>query len=267
MGLYDDVVEIPRRTMILFFVVDTSGSMQGSKIGTVNAAIEEIIPELKDISETNADAQIKVATLAFSRGAKWIQSEPVPVERFRWDYLEAEGVTDLGAACTELNQKLSKNQFMSDATGSFAPAIFLLSDGEPTDNYREQLSLLKENNWFKKAIKVAIAIGDEANKLVLSEFTGSEESVVTVYNSSTLKKWVQFVSVRASKVGSKNSKISNTTAEEDWNNSDNSSTNSLTNNGSLITSKQEEFIKEMQFQVIDSINWDNFDSDNVDDQW
>ncbi len=258
MGLYDDVVEIPRRTMVLFFVVDTSGSMQGSKMGTVNSAIEEIIPELKDISETNADAQIKIATLTFSQGARWIQSEPINAESFKWNYLNAEGVTDLGAACYELNQKLSKNQFMSDTTGSFAPAIFLLSDGEPTDDYKRELEKLKQNNWFKKAIKVAIAIGDEANKSVLADFTGSSESVVTVYNSATLKKWVQFVSVRASKVGSKTAKI-NTTAEEDWDNSENS--------GGLITSKQEEFIKEMQSQVIDSISWDDFDNDNVDDQW
>ena len=69
MGLYDEVVEVPRRTMVLFFVVDTSGSMTGSKIGTVNSAIEEIVPELKEISESNADAQIKVATLAFSTGS------------------------------------------------------------------------------------------------------------------------------------------------------------------------------------------------------
>ncbi len=258
MGLYDDVVEIPRRTMVLFFVVDTSGSMQGAKMGTVNSAIEEIIPELKDISETNADAQIKIATLSFSKGARWIQNEPINAEKFKWDYLVAEGVTDLGAACWELNEKLSKNQFMRDATGSFAPAIFLLSDGEPTDDYKQKLELLKQNSWFKKAIKVAIAIGEEANKSVLAEFTGSEESVVTVYNTATLKKWVQFVSVRASKVGSKNSKITATTAEEDWNNSDTSG---------LITSKQEEFIKEMQFQVVDSINWENFDNDNTDDQW
>ena len=65
MGIYDKVVEIPRRTMVLFFLVDVSGSMFGSKIGTVNVAIEEIVPELKDLSENNADAQIKIATLAF----------------------------------------------------------------------------------------------------------------------------------------------------------------------------------------------------------
>ena len=182
MGLYDEVVEVPRRTMVLFFVVDTSGSMSGAKIGVVNSAIEEIVPELKDISESNADAQIKVATLAFSTGARWIDSAPVAAENFRWNYLDASGVTDLGAACMQLNEKLSRNAFMSDATGSFAPAIFLLSDGEPTDNYKHGLDKLKQNNWFKKAIKVAIAIGEDANKTVLADFTGNVESVITVHS-------------------------------------------------------------------------------------
>ena len=191
MGLYDEVVEVPRRTMVLFFVVDTSGSMGGAKIGTVNSAIEEIVPELKDISESNADAQIKVATLSFSTGARWIDSAPVAAENFRWNYLDANGVTDLGTACLQLNEKLSRNAFMSDATGSFAPAIFLLSDGEPTDNYKHGLEKLKQNNWFKKAIKVAVAIGDDANKTVLADFTGNIESVITVHTPEALKKWIQ----------------------------------------------------------------------------
>ena len=39
MGLLDNE-SIPRRKMTLFFVIDTSGSMVGSKIGSVNDAIE-----------------------------------------------------------------------------------------------------------------------------------------------------------------------------------------------------------------------------------
>ena len=35
MGIYDGAVEVSRRTMTLFFLVDTSGSMEGSKIGTL----------------------------------------------------------------------------------------------------------------------------------------------------------------------------------------------------------------------------------------
>lgn len=124
MGIFDSTVEVPRRTMVLFFLIDTSGSMAGSKIGTVNSAIEEVIPELKDLSENNADAQIKIAALAFSTGARWIEGAPVSSENYRWNYLNASGVTDFGEACRQLNSKLSRTEFMSDATGSFAPAIF-----------------------------------------------------------------------------------------------------------------------------------------------
>lgn len=41
MGLLDNE-SIPRRKMILFFVIDTSGSMIGKKIGSVNDAIENV---------------------------------------------------------------------------------------------------------------------------------------------------------------------------------------------------------------------------------
>ena len=255
MGLYDEVVEVPRRTMVLFFVVDTSGSMNGAKIGTVNSAIEEIVPELKDISEKNADAQIKIATLAFSTGARWVDSAPVAAENFRWNYLDANGVTDLGEACIQLNEKLSRNAFMSDATGSFAPAIFLLSDGEPTDNYKYGLEKLKQNNWYKKAIKVAVAIGEDANKTVLSDFTGNIESVITVHTPEALKKWIQFVSVRASEIGSKRS----STGIAD------SSANSSTDSAPDVFSKQDEFVKEIQAQTADAADWNNLDDDGI--QW
>lgn len=246
MGLYDDVVEVPRRTMVLFFLVDTSGSMSGQKIGTVNSAIEEIVPEVKDISETNADAQIKVATLTFSTGARWVDTQPVSAENFRWNYLDAGGVTDLGEACHQLNEKLSRNEFMSDATGSFAPAIFLLSDGEPTDNYKKGLDKLKQNNWFKKAIKVAIAIGDDANKTVLADFTGNSEAVITVHTPEELKKWIQFVSVRASEIGSKSA---NAGTDE---------------SGTEIVSKQDQFIKEIQAEAADAPEPSDWDDE---DQW
>jgi uncharacterized protein YegL len=136
--------------MTLFFVIDTSGSMAGSKIGAVNAAIEEVIPALKEVSDENADAQIKVAVLEFSSGARWITaSGPLELDQFSWNYMDAGGVTDLGAACKALNEKLSTKGFMREATGSFAPAIFLVSDGEPTDDWRRGLDQLKQNNWFK----------------------------------------------------------------------------------------------------------------------
>jgi uncharacterized protein YegL len=203
-----DKVEIPRRTMVLFFVIDASGSMDGDKMGSVNTAIQEVIPTIRDVSDENADAQIKIAALEFSSGVRWLTpSGPIPVENFSWNFIDAAGPTDFGAACRALNEKLSTKAFMQEATGSFAPAIFLMSDGDPTDDYQSELQALKQNNWFKAAVKVAVAIGGDANKDVLKEFTGTMEAVLEVHNRAMLKKMIKFVSVRVSQVASKSSNV------------------------------------------------------------
>jgi uncharacterized protein YegL len=206
-----DKVEIPRRTMTLFFLVDTSASMDGAKIGTVNAAIEEVIPMLRELSEENADAQIKIAALEFSSGAKWLTpSGPVEPSQFHWTPIHANGLTAMGAAFDELNAKLSTKAFMKEASGSYAPAIFLLSDGAPTDDWERALDALKHNNWFKAGVKAACAISSDPSELdadfdVLTEFTGSREAVLMAANPAALKKMIKFVSVRASQVASKSS--------------------------------------------------------------
>jgi uncharacterized protein YegL len=231
-NIYDEAVEVARRTMVLFFVVDTSGSMEGAKIGTLNSAIEDVIPEIRQISTENADAQIKIAVLEFSEGAKWLTPAPIEVSDYAWNYLNADGITDFGAACKELNAKLSRDAFMSDVAGSFAPAVFLLSDGEPTDDYKHYLGELWQNNWFKKAIKAAVAIGDDANKDVLKEFTGSMESVLTVHSPEALRKMIRFVSVTASQIGSKSSSVGKAGVDE-------------------VASKQAEFVKQVQSAEIE----------------
>jgi len=208
-------VPIPRRTMVLFFVVDTSGSMYGKKMGVLNETIRDVIPIIGDISQDNADAEIKIAVLDFSSGARWIYDRPVSAESFSWQDLNAEGLTDFGEACTQLREKMSRNEFLNEIKGSYAPVIILLSDGAPTDNYQPALTALRENNWFKTAIKVAIAIGEDANKDVLEEFTGNVEAVIEVHNKEALKKIIRFVTVTSSQIGSKSSQIGTASKQEE----------------------------------------------------
>lgn len=214
MPLLDDVVSVPRRTMTLFFVIDTSGSMEGNKIGAVNDAVVNVLPMLDEISQTNPDAEIKVAALEFSSGTQWLYTEPKLASEFVWQDVRAGGLTSLGAACIELNNKLSRSGYMKAASGSFAPAIILLSDGGPTDDFQSGLAKLKENNWFKAAIKVAIAIGDDADKDVLKEFTGTSEAVFTVHNIEALKQIIRVVAVTSSQIGSKSSTAGDVTKQE-----------------------------------------------------
>lgn len=141
MGLIENE-SIPRRKMILFFLIDTSASMTGAKIGSVNDAIENVLPMVGDISDENPDAEINVAALEFSTGTRWLYDTPKDAKEFIWQKVQASGMTSLGEACKELCSKLSRNGgFMPTSTGSgyYAPAIILLSDGVPTDNFEAGL--------------------------------------------------------------------------------------------------------------------------------
>lgn len=200
---------VPRRVMHLIFLVDTSGSMRGAKIASLNTAVREALNDVGEISKNNSDAQIKIAVLEFANDIQWMYPQPQDSETFQWQDLQADGLTSLGAAYNELNDKLSRSHgFMAEPTGSRAPAIILLTDGQPTDEYRHALDKLNCNRWFKSGVKVAIAIGDdETNVDTLAEFTGNKEAVITVHNVDQLKKIIHTVSVTSSMVASQSASV------------------------------------------------------------
>lgn len=199
------VDKLPRKTLTVFFLIDTSGSMAGGKISSLNVAIRDTLPMLEQISSENTDTEIKIAALQFASGCDWMYPRPLPVEDFEWNDLEATGLTSLGAAYQELQKKLSQpSGFMQEANASCAPVMILFSDGVPTDDAKHGLDHLKENNWYKAAIKIAVAIGDDTNKDVLKEFANNNgEAVLTVHNINDLKKMIYLVSVTASQVATK----------------------------------------------------------------
>ena len=55
----------------------------------------------------------------------------------------------MGDAFLELSRKLSRSSFLSSPSLSFAPVIFLLSDGSPNDDWKKGLDTLKQNKWFQ----------------------------------------------------------------------------------------------------------------------
>ncbi|MDR0449661.1 MAG: VWA domain-containing protein [Treponema sp.] len=222
-GIYDNVRGITRRQMVMFFLIDTSGSMEGTKISSVNTAIREVIPELRDIG--GADIDLKIAVLEFSTSLRWQNpAGPVSVDSFTWSNLAAEGVTNMGAAFYELNAKLSRNSFLQAPSASLAPVIILMSDGLPSDEWENSLGALKNNNWYKSAVKVALAIGSDADTDVLAQFTGDPAAVLTVYTPETLRAMIKKVSVTSSQIGSRSQPLQS----------------------GQIVSKQEAFTKEIQ---------------------
>ena len=130
--------------------------------------------------------------------------------------LDANGLTDLGAAFLELNDKLSKNGFMdrgAASSGFYAPVILLLSDGEPTDDYLTALKKLQQNKWYQAALKIAIAIGEDANREVLKKAIRNVELLFTVNDIGSLKKIIRFIAVTSSQIASTSATVSEDSAE------------------------------------------------------
>lgn len=196
-----DTMPPAKKSMVIFFLVDTSQSMEGSKLESLNKVMGEILPELIGVGEAGTD--VKIAVMSFDSGFEWMTPEPVLIEEYQtWQNLTAGGVTDLGAACEELCSKLSRKSFLSAPSLSYAPVIFLITDGYPTDNYKKGIELLRRNKWFKYGLKVALAIGSNVDLDVLREFTDDEELVLQAFNADMLKKLVREIAVTSSKIGS-----------------------------------------------------------------
>ena len=207
--------ELVSRPLHFFWVVDCSGSMFGEKMGTVNNAIQETVPEMQEAAEGNPNAKLLVRTLKFSSGASWVNPDPVDVEDFSWEDLVAVGVTDMGKAFDLLASQLTIPP-MSDR--ALPPVIVLLSDGRPTDNYKPALDRLLKLPWGKKAVRIAISIGQDADNDVLTEFTGSRDLVLQANNATTLTKMIKWASTVASVVSAPASRPDMTTKTADGDN-------------------------------------------------
>ena len=201
--------ELASRPLYFFWVADNSSSMRKEKIGALNNAIQSVIPEMRSVALENPNAQVYIRTLRFSTGASWITPEPIPVEDFVWDDLEAEGLTDMGKAFSLLAAQLSMPPMPERA---LPPVIVLISDGMPTDNYKEPLDKLLKMPWGKKAVRIAISIGMDANDDVLAEFTGNPELVFKANNATMLTGLIKWASTL---VGTVSSPASQTAMIED----------------------------------------------------
>lgn len=209
MSLTDyELTPAARRVLNLFLMVDTSNSMSGEKIAAVNDAVRNVLPIVKSIGDENPDADILLSTMKFATNVQWTTAQPQPAGNVNWTDCIANGMTAMGAACLELNSKLShKHGFLNSASGSYAPVIIMLSDGGPTDDFESAMSVLKKNSWFHHSTRIAIAIGNDADTDILSYFTGNPELVFRVHNIDALKAVIKLAVITSSQVCSSSASI------------------------------------------------------------
>lgn len=203
--------EMASRPLHFIWIVDCSGSMMGEKIQSLNYAIRQTIPDMKQAAEDNPNAQLYIRAITFSEGAKWQIATPTPIEEFEWLDVAAEGLTDMGKAFELVADQLEMPPMPERA---LPPVLVLISDGQPTDHYKESLDKLLNLPWGKKAVKIAIAIGQDADEEVLKEFVAhAEMPVLKANNPEALIKYIKWASTVTKQVSMPHSRAMNETSK------------------------------------------------------
>lgn len=186
---------VAKRQLHMFYVLDISGSMQGAKIQALNHAMEETIPAMREAAKGNLEAEVLVRVLTFSDNANWLVVKPTKVDDFNWTPINnADGVTDMGTALSMLADALEETKFPHRM---MQPVILLLSDGQPTDDFDSGLKKLMDKGWGKKSLRLAIAMGEDADLAVLQKFIGNpERKPLVASNALQLVKYIKWASTQ-----------------------------------------------------------------------
>lgn len=185
--------QLATRPLHFIWICDCSGSMSiNGKIQTLNTAIKEALPEMRRVADENANANVLVRAVKFSDGAQWHVATPTPVNSFTWNDLTTDGLTDMGKALSLVAEQL-KMPPMTDR--ALPPVLVLISDGQPTDDFNAGLKALLKEPWGKKAVKIAIAIGADADKTVLKKFMDHLElQPLEANNAESLVRYIKWAS-------------------------------------------------------------------------
>ena len=185
--------ELATRPLHFIWLADCSGSMgSDGKIQALNTAIREAVPHMQRVADENPNAHVLVRAVKFASGAQWHLTQETPVGDFKWGDLKAGGHTDMGKALGLVAEQI-KMPPMSER--ALPPVLVLVSDGQPTDNFDAGLKALMDQPWGKKAVRIAIAIGEDADHEVLQKFIGHPEiKPLQANNPEALVSYVKWVS-------------------------------------------------------------------------
>ena len=121
------------------------------------------------MASDNPEARVLVRAVRFADQARWHIADPTPVEELHWRDLQAGGCTAMGAALQLVAEQLHSPPMEERA---LPPVLVLISDGQPTDDFEAGLARLMQEPWAQKAVRLAIALGHDADLEVLQQFIG-----------------------------------------------------------------------------------------------
>lgn len=156
------------RRLPVYLVLDTSGSMQGTPIDSVLTGLEMLRNELNINPHALETVRINIISFNDQATQDCVMKE---LKDFQVPNLQASGTTSLGSAITMLADSIRRDvqQRVDDsARGDWKPLVFLMTDGQPTDDWDNSL---KNLDGIKFGAFVCCAAGQQADHNVLIKIT------------------------------------------------------------------------------------------------
>ena len=182
-------VSVTEKHLPCVLLLDTSGSMGGAPI----AALNEGVARFKEtaLKDEQAVKSVESAIVTFHTTAT-VNVGFAPIGEFNVPTLAAEGSTAMGAGiqfALDLIQE-RKNMYKRIGMPYYRAWIFMITDGEPTDEWRQAAVRLKEEYDKKRVLFFAIGVG-EYNKDILSQVSPNGQVLeMTNTDFASLFEWL-----------------------------------------------------------------------------
>ena len=193
------------RRLPVYLLLDCSGSMYGEPIEAVKNGVQVLVSTLRQDPYALETAYLSIIT--FDSSAQQV-SPLTELSAFQQPNIQASGCTALGEALALLAQTADQEvtKTTAEQKGDWKPLVFIMTDGEPTDDLNKGLAEFKKRKW---GMVVACAAGAGANTDTLKKITECVVSLDTA-DSATIKAFFKWVSAS---VSSGSMKVEETGAE------------------------------------------------------
>lgn len=180
------------RRLPVYLLIDTSGSMKGEAIESVNTGLGSMLTFLRQ--DPFALESVYLSIITFDNEVNQIlpltELEAVQLPKIE----NPKGGTNLGEAlellCKTVDNDLVRNTL--DQKGDWMPLLFIMTDGSPSDTqkFNEQVPEVKKRNFGSI---IACAAGPKAKDSFLLEITPDVVHLDTT-DSATFQQFFKWVS-------------------------------------------------------------------------